>query len=171
MVRHIAYVSLSLSVLALAGCPSTAERSDGSTARQSAQHPHASEGPHGGDLIELGSEEYHAELVFPKHSGEDEAVTIYLLDDTAEHTVAVDATEVKLNMLRDGRGEQFTLAASPESSDAEGTSSRFTSSEEELLDLFHREEVEGELVVNIGGKQYRGDIGHHHADHGHGHTH
>ena len=30
-----------------------------------AGHPHPSHGPHGGDLIELGNEEYHAELVHP----------------------------------------------------------------------------------------------------------
>ena len=30
-----------------------------------AGHAHPTEGPHGGDLIELGNEEYHAELIHP----------------------------------------------------------------------------------------------------------
>lgn len=34
-------------------------------------HAHPSEGPHGGDLIELGNEEYHAELVHPHDHGDD----------------------------------------------------------------------------------------------------
>mgnify|MGYP006188166609 CR=1 FL=1 len=37
-----------------------------------AGHAHPSHGPHGGDLIELGNEEYHAELVHP-HGHDDDA--------------------------------------------------------------------------------------------------
>ena len=35
-------------------------------------HAHPTHGPHGGDLIELGNEEYHAELVHP-HGHDDDA--------------------------------------------------------------------------------------------------
>ena len=58
--------------LGLAGCggassdkaasTSNAETS-GPPATVEAGHAHPSEGPHGGSLIELGNEEYHAELV------------------------------------------------------------------------------------------------------------
>ncbi len=37
-----------------------------------AGHAHPTHGPHGGDLIELGNEEYHAELVHP-HGHDDDA--------------------------------------------------------------------------------------------------
>ena len=184
MIRHFSYVSSILSTLALTGCPSSAEKPANPAAQQAGEHAHAGVGPHGGELIELGTEQYHAELVHPEHGEEhgedhgDEAVTIYLLDAAAKQPVAIGAADVKLNMRTRGRGEQFTLTTAPEAADAAGTSSRFTSSEPKLLDLFHEEEIEGELVVMIAGMQYRGYIAHHHHegedrhDHdGHGHPH
>ncbi len=42
-------------------------------------HSHPTEGPHHGTLIELGKEEYHAELVH-----DDKMVTIYILDSAAK---------------------------------------------------------------------------------------
>jgi hypothetical protein len=184
MIRNIACFSSILSALALTGCPSSAEKPTNPAAQQAGEHAHADVGPHGGELIELGGEQYHAELVHPEHGEEhgedhgDEAVTVYILDETARQPVAIDAAEVKLNMRTRGRGEQFTLTATPDAADAAGTSSRFTSSEPKLLDLFHEQAIEGELVVMIAGMQYRGEIAHHHHegedrhdDDGHGHPH
>lgn len=42
-----------------------------STTDDHAGHAHPTEGPHGGDLIELGNEEYHAELVHPEDHDDD----------------------------------------------------------------------------------------------------
>ncbi len=61
-------------------------------------HDHSSEGPHHGTLVELGKEEYHAEVV---HAGD--VVTVYILDARAEKAVPIEATEVTINVLHDGK--------------------------------------------------------------------
>lgn len=157
-----------------------------------AGHEHPSEGPHGGDLIELGNEEYHAELVYPHHHEDDahahaddhtdhkeghdehgdhhhEGVTVYILDGSAKQAVAIDATEITLNLSHDGNPAQFKLAAVPTEMDPQGKSSRFASEENDLLEHFHEEEAEGTLVLEINGKSYRGKIAHDHEGHGHDH--
>ncbi|MBI1315060.1 hypothetical protein GC176_27530 [bacterium] len=159
-----------------------------------ASHEHPSEGPHGGDLIELGNEEYHAELVHPYHhddnahahadhkDGDDhkggheehgdpdhEGVTIYILDGSAKESVAIDVAEITLNLSHDGKPEQFKLTALPTETDPEGKSSRFASDDNDLLEHFHEEEIEGTLVLQINGKSYRGKVAHNHEDHGHDH--
>ncbi len=128
-------------------------------------HDHPSEGPHHGHLVELGNEEYHAELVHDDDAG---TVTIYLLDGTAKQAVAIDAAELMVNLKHDGRGEQFKIAAVPDDGDPNGKSSRFISDDPELAEDLDREGAEAILVVKIAGKSYRGDMSHDHDDHGHG---
>lgn len=133
---------------------------------ETAGHDHPAHGPHEGDLIELGGEDYHAELV---HSDNDELV-IYILGSDAKTAVPIEATEVVINAVHDGNPEQFKLAASADEGDPEGKSSRFTSSDAELLDHVHDEAAGAKLVVEINGKQFTGKIAHDHdQDHGHSH--
>ena len=169
MNRHLLVVMMFASgflVLALTGCgreikvpPSAAESADG--------HAHPSAGPHGGSLVELGNEEYHAELVHGDAAG---TVTVYVLDSAAKASVAIDAPEMSINLTHDGRGEQFKLAASAAPGDSQGNASRFVSTDAELAEDLDQEEAAAELVVNIHGKQYRGAIQHGH-DHAGGHHH
>ena len=128
-------------------------------------HSHASEGPHHGGLIELGGEEYHAELVDDEDAG---TVTIYILDGAAKNAVPIDAAEITINIKHDGEGEQFKLAASPDAGDPEGRSSRFVSDDEHLMADLHDEDADATLVLTIEGKSFRGAI-HHDHDHDHGH--
>lgn len=128
-------------------------------------HDHPSEGPHHGHLVELGNEEYHAELVHDDDAG---TVTIYLLDGSAKKAVPIDAAELMVNLKHDGKGEQFKIAAAPDEGDPNGKSSRFISDDPELGEDLDREGVEATLVVKISGKSYRGDMSHDHDDHGHG---
>ncbi len=130
-----------------------------------AAHNHPSEGPHHGDLVELGDEEYHAEVVHDEAAG---MLTVYILDGEAKQQVAIDATEVTINVSHNGAAEQFALAAAPEESDGEGQSSRFASNSEELAAHLDEHGAEPQLVVMIDGKSYRGTI-HHGHDHDDGH--
>ncbi|HVW01852.1 MAG TPA: hypothetical protein VHB77_15980 [Planctomycetaceae bacterium] len=125
------------------------------------EHGHAAHGPHEGELIELGNEEYHAELLH-----DDKQVTIYILDSTASKVVAIEAGEVTVNLKHDGKPEQFQLAASPDDSDPKGKSSRFTSENAELLGHLDEKDADAKLVVEINGKTYRGSLAHDH-DHAH----
>ena len=131
-------------------------------------HDHPSEGPHHGALIELGAEEYHAELLHDEDAG---TVTIYILDGAAKATVSIAAAEITINMKHDGNAEQFTLAASADAGDPEGQSSRFVSDDEHLGEDLHAEGAEATLVLSIDGKSFRGDIQHDHDHAGHGHEH
>jgi len=124
-------------------------------------HGHEAEGPHHGDLVELGDEEYHAEVVH----GED-GVTIYVLDATAKKSVAIDAKEVTLNVSHAGTAEQFKLVAAPDAGDPAGKASRFELKDAELAQDMDREDATIKLSITIGGHAFSAPITHHHhADH------
>ena len=128
-------------------------------------HAHPHEGPHGGHLIELGEEEYHAELV---HDDATHTVTIYLLDGAAKNAVAVDATELALNLVADGKPQQFALAARPSPGDAPGQSSRFESADETLCEALDKPKTTGRLNITIAGTPYVGQV-ESLEEHGHAH--
>lgn len=129
-------------------------------------HDHPHEGPHHGTLVELGDEEYHAEVVHDAQS-----VTVYVLDASAKQAVAIDAKELTISLLHDGAPEQFTLAASPQETDAAGQASRFTATDAELVGHLDDAAAAPKLNVTIDGTAYRGAILHDH-DHDHeGHDH
>lgn len=130
-------------------------------------HAHPSEGPHHGSLIELGKEEFHAELVH-----DDKSVSIYILDGAAKSAVPIDAAELVINLLHDGKPEQFKLVATPDTGDPTGKSSRFVSTDPELVEHIDDESTKPKLSVTINGKGYRGTITHNHEGHDHaGHDH
>ena len=128
-------------------------------------HSHPTEGPHHGDLVELGNEEFHAEIV---HG--DGTVTVYILDSGAHETVAIESDAITINVRHDGKPEQFQLAASPDAGDPEGRSCRFVSNDAELAEHLDDQSAEPRLVLTINGKSYRGVISHSH-DHDHDHDH
>lgn len=161
----------SLSLALIAGCGDTtppAVTPSAKTVEHSKDdgHDHAAEGhaehgPHEGSLIELGNEEYHAELVHDEAAGK---VTIYVLDSAAKKAVPIEATELVINLKHDGKGEQFKLAAAPQEGDGEGKSSRFVSDEKELAEDLDAKGVQARLVIEIAGKSFTGEIKHDHDD-------
>ena len=153
-----------LTVFLLTGCG--AAPNSGATASKSSSaagahddHEHPEEGPHHGHLVELGNEEYHAEIVH----AEGGTVTVYILDGSAKNVVPIEATEVTINLSHEAQAEQFKLAASPDSGDPTGKSSRFVAEEEHLGKDLDTEESAAKLVVTIEGKQYTGKIEHEHS--------
>jgi hypothetical protein len=165
-----------LTVLCLAGCresgrdPSSATGgspvvTDGPSETGShAEHAHPSEGPHHGDLVELGNEDFHAEIVH----GEGGSVSVYILDSAAKAAVPIDATELTINITHDGNADQFKLPAVRDAADPEGKSSHFSLKDEELASDLDSHDAAAKLVVMINGKSYSGKIEHDHdADHKH----
>ena len=127
-------------------------------------HAHPSEGPHHGTLIELGKEDYHAELV---HDDEAGTVTIYVLDASATKAVPIPAKHVTLNVRAAGKPRQFLLAAAPQAGDPAESSSAFALKDEHLCRALDAPGTTGRLNVEIGGKIYAGRLGGHthaHAD-------
>ncbi len=84
--------------------------------------------------------------------------------------MAIEATEVTINVMHDGKPEQFKLAASPESGETDGKSSKFTLTDADLAAHIDDTFVAPKLSLTINGKPYRGEIKHDH-DHDHPHAH
>lgn len=126
---------------------------------------HATEGPHHGHLIELGEEEFHAELA---HDEATKTITVYLLDKAAKEPVSIPDTELVLNLVANGTPTQVKLAAAPTITDPAGQSSRFSLADEAALELLEAPTTTGRLNVTINGKPYSGAVEHQeHGEHEH----
>ncbi len=161
-----------LATLLLTGCGSAPDSGKDSSKSESHagshddhDHDHPTEGPHHGHLVELGNEEYHAEIVHEKNG----AVTVYILDGSVKNAVPIDAAEVTINLSHEGKAEQFKLPASPDAGDPAGKSSRFVFEEKHLGEDLDAKGSAAKLVVTINVKQYTGKIDHHHDDGDHKH--
>lgn len=124
-------------------------------------HSHPTEGPHHGELVELGDEKYHAEFVHTE-----DTVTVYILDKSARNAVPINGT-VTINAVRDGQPEQFTLEANPEATDNVNESSRFVLKDPKLVACLDDTSSAPKLVVTIDETPYRGEIHHNHSAHAH----
>lgn len=131
-------------------------------------HDHAAHGPHGGEIVEIGSDVHHVEIV---HDETAKSVTIHILDASAKAAVPIEATDVTINVTHEGEPMQFKVAASPEADDPAPLTSRFVSTDAALSDELHHAHDDATLVVSISGKQYRGKLVHHHDHEGHDHDH
>ena len=124
--------------------------------------PHShEEGPHGGHLVELGEEEYHAEVVLdPKTS----KITIYILDSSAKKPVPIDAKEVKLELTIGGQPKPFAAKAVPDKEDPANKSSRFETADSPDIkaNIKDEEDLKGTVTAPIGAKTYNGKIVHEH---------
>ena len=131
-----------------------------------AGHEHPTKGPHGGHLIELGNEEYHAELL---HDEKTHTVTVHLLDGAGKQPVAIPATELTLQLVQGGQFMKYALKAVQGPGDTAGAASRFEIVDAALCDaLCHEDETGGRLQATINGKSYSGTIEHgSHGDHDH----
>ena len=126
---------------------------------------HPEEGPHHGHLIELGKEEYHAELT---HDDASKTVAIYLLDSAAKSAVPIADPEILLNLLVDGKPHQVKLVAEPQAGDPAGQSSKFSIVDEAVVESLEAPKTTGRLNVTINGKPYTGNVEHHnHDEHAH----
>lgn len=153
------FCALAFSMLFFSGCNSASAPPQGNTGEAAHEHAHPEQGPHQGELMELGNEEYHAELVHDEAAG---TVTIYILDGAAKNAVPIEAHELTINLKLDGQGSQFKLPAAPDAGDPAGQSSRFSSSEKTLAEGLDAMGADPELVVDINGKQFRGKLEHDH---------
>jgi hypothetical protein len=160
-----------LSMIWLVGCGNPPANPGGGSSVAEVEHDHSHEGAHGGQVIELGTEVYHAELV---HDDATHKVGIYLLDEAAKGAAPIDASSVTVNCRIAGEAKQFELAAVPQEGDGEGRSSYFELVSEELVTILDSPDTAARLSLTIEGKPYVGPIetGHAHGhDHDHGHAH
>ena len=124
--------------------------------------PHDHEhGPHSGHLVELGKEEYHAEVVFDPKAAK---VTIYVLDSSAKKPVPIDAKEITLELQIAGKPKSFVAKAAADAGDPANKSSRFEVADnaEIKANIKNEEDLKGSVTVPIGTKTYPGEIVHEH---------
>lgn len=155
--------------LLLPGCQPPSTSPNGSSTQVDTHdhdHDHPHHGPNGGDLIELGNEEYHAEFLHDDTG----LLTIILLDSSAKTPVTIAAGEIVLN-VKAAESAQYNLTANPAEGEQAGQSSRFQRTDAELAKLLDQAGTEATLVVTIAGKQYRGKLNHQHGAHDHDHDH
>ena len=154
---------LALGVLAIGMQSLAAPRGEAAPPAAAGGHAHAhpEKGPHGGSLIELGKEDYHAELV---HDEATDTVTIHILDGGATRPVPIPAGRLVLNLRVAGKPRQFFLPAAPRAGDPDGLASAFAASDAQLCKALHAAGSSGRLNVEIAGRQYVGRVeGHTHA--------
>ncbi|HEY5313269.1 MAG TPA: hypothetical protein VIK18_12150 [Pirellulales bacterium] len=126
-------------------------------------HDHDELGPHGGTLIELGSESYHAELL---HDDPTHAVTVFLLDGSARRPAAASELprHVLLNVMIAGAPRQYSLPC---------IAGNHYAIVDELLceSLCDNDDARARLNATIGGKTFVGNVEPHaHDGHEHGHA-
>jgi hypothetical protein len=134
-------------------------------------HDHGDEGPHGGHIIELGTEEHHAELT---HDDQEHRVGVYFLGDDAKTPKPIDAKSVTINVSVDGKPAQYELPAVWQRGER-GKASFFELVSEPLsLVVSGKSEsprTHARLSVTIGDKPYVGLIETAEHEHEHEHAH
>jgi len=154
-----------LTVLYLAGCNGDGDKTGGDkSAETEHDHEHHAHGPHGGALVELGTDEkYHAEWT-TEESGK---VTIWILDGAGEKEVPIAAEKVSID-TKDPKGEvSFDLAAA---NPVDGKAFQFEidgSQGKELLGILEAlgGDVTATLKADINGDAREGKIEKHEHKH------
>ena len=170
-----------LAILAINGCTSDQTGTTGTADSTAAAghdhengHDHEHEGPHGGHIIELGSDAHHAELT---HDDESNRVGVYILDGEAKTAAPIQAESLVINVSVDGKPTQYTLPAVPQEGQAAGTASYFELESEPLNTVVSGKSeapnTRARINVTIDGKPYVGMIETepHEHDHDHDHDH
>ena len=143
-----------LATVGFVGCGS-GSKVDTTTPRIDEDDSHPDKGPHGGELFELGEEEYHAEFI---HDEKAKTITIYILGPAGIKMVPVLAKECTMEVRADGESKSYKLAASPMEGEPEGKTARFVSSDEALLKALMAKDVQAQLQVAIKGEPFTVDL-------------
>lgn len=126
-------------------------------------HDHEAQGPRGGQLIELGKEEFHAELLVDEETNR---VSILLLDGTAERVALSETRTAIIDVFHGEERERFVLKSQPEVKDPEGSTSRYGVVSKELVNDLHSGANPAMLMVKFDGKVYKQSfkwtVGHNH---------
>ena len=151
-----------LAALIVAGCnnsSNTSSQQPATPADPHAGHDHSSLGPHGGHILELGEEDYHAEWRFNNDSGK---VTVYLLDAEAKKAVTTTAEAIKVQVTHGDDVSDYELPAINQSDDDPPTTSEFELVDTVMLELLKGvgHGIDATLKVVIEDKEYSGPFGH-----------
>lgn len=128
-------------------------------------HGHGAHGPNGGDIVEVGSEEFHAEVVVDEA---EHRINVFILGSDAKTAKPIAASDISISFKHGDEVEEFKLAASALDGEAEGQASKFTITDEELFEELHEHPEGATLNFSDGDQALTGTVKHSHG-HGHGH--
>jgi|GEM_PF-374971 len=112
-------------------------------------HEHGAAGPHGGAIVELGDEEYHAEVVVDAKTN---TLTVYLFGKDAKTPSPIAATEI-IVVTEDNEKHALKAVA------VEGKAAEFSLQDEAKVGAITKAGyLHGSLQLEVDGKPYRGDI-------------
>ncbi len=132
-----------------------------------AKHVHPTHGPHGGELLEIGKEEFHVEVMLDESKKQ---LVVYLLEKDAKSSIAIEATYLAVNLMLSGKPVQIKMKSMPQYIDPKGLSSCFGAVSPELIDALHNPKSDPKLAVRIHNKAYVTKIVHKHNHAGHDHA-
>ena len=159
-----------LAALCFAGCGPTdpkGAKKDGEKVDPHAGHDHSAKGPHGGHLVELGEEEFHAEWLEDDESGK---VTVWILDSKAKGEVSIAAESILIKTKDKEKTDSFELPAVDRTKGDKPTAFKFEIVSKELLGKLETPNATTPVIhVDVNGKPFEGKI-EEHADHA-GHKH
>ena len=112
-------------------------------------HGHGHHGPNGGEIVEVGNEEFHAEVVVDEN---EHRIDVFILGSDAKTAKPIAASEIAISFKHGEEVEEFKLAASALDGEAEDQASRFTITDEELFEELH-EHPEGATLNFSDGDQ------------------
>lgn len=114
-------------------------------------------GPNGGEVIELGEEEYHLEW---DRDDKTDTVTFYLLDKDLKNVTESDAKEIKIVSKVGEKENTYTLPHVASESET-AKSWKFELADKALITaLIAPEGVTNQLIISVGGKEYSAAIKH-----------
>ena len=127
-------------------------------------HDHGALGPHGGHVLVLGDEQYHAEWTHEDQSGE---IVIYLLDQDIKEDVTTTAELITITTTIRDESQTYELAADNLNKEDPPRASRFKATNPNLLTALKQagSGVKAEMRVIIDGTFFRGTFEKHEHDH------
>jgi len=127
-------------------------------------HDHGALGPHGGHVLVLGDEKYHAEWTHDDKNGE---IVIYLLDADIKEDVATEAELITIATTIRDEIQTYELAADNQGQADPPRASRFKITNPNLLTALKQagSGVDAQVRVVIDGSLFRGTFENHDHDH------
>jgi hypothetical protein len=153
--KLVIVASIPLALLIVAGCatrtdPQVDAEKPAQTSAQESEHAHKP-GQHGGTVVEIGKDNYHAEAVF----GKDGLVRLYMLgkDEARIEEVELQELSAYARAAGDTNAVKFTLKPAPRKDDSQGKTSVF----EGMLPTELRDRPVDVIVtaIRIGGGRFR----------------
>jgi hypothetical protein len=128
------------------------------------EHAHV-HGPNGGHIVELGEEEFNAEVAMDQSR----KLTVYLLDEAVKAAKPVENGTMQIVTKVDAKDVTLDLVAAPLDGEKDGKCSRFELAADKvpgaIMDI---EGLTGDLTLKFGEKTLKTSLAEEH-DHGHAH--